>query len=262
VKPENRIPPDDLLLCESCGYELSALRRRDKCPECGRPIGSSLPERRNAYGSRGLLERWWLAIASPIRIWERVDVSDFRQSRRSLQLTLLVVSLVPGVSLWLASGGAVRFPVVLPLIVPAYIVFGFMTFLEEVGIRFFGRRRGWRISKNVSAAVVSHASIAWALSGVGVGVVWALFLRDELEVRNVYGPISSYTLYMFLAFLPGMLWFETLVWIGMRKLRFANVSGAEKHLADAHTHGLEPHAAGHVGDGASGRAVADPDHER
>ena len=62
---------------------------------------------------------------------------------------------------------------------------------------------------------------------------------------------------MFLAFLPGLLWFETLVWIGMRKLRYANVPGSERHLADAQSHGLKARATGQLGDGEEGGSVAD-----
>lgn len=42
-------------LCEACGYALTGLTRRDRCPECGSPVADSLPEGRqpSAYAAAG-----------------------------------------------------------------------------------------------------------------------------------------------------------------------------------------------------------------
>lgn len=49
------IPPDNALLCEFCGYNLTGLSADGRCPECGRPIADSLP-------------RWRCPTA-----WERIE---------------------------------------------------------------------------------------------------------------------------------------------------------------------------------------------
>lgn len=254
---KSQIPPDDALLCERCGYDLAGLIREDACSECGRGVVESLPRERSGRDGGGLFASWSLAIASPVRGWDRVGIGNFARSWRTLMLTLVVVSLVPGLTLWVVSIGRSSLVSDLLIFFASFPVFFVLTMVEELGIRFFGRRRGWRISKYVSTSVVAHASIAWSLSGVGVGVVWGLYAFGHLRVWNVYGPISSYVLFIFLAFLPGLLWFETLVWIGMRKLRYANIPGSERHLADAELHGLEARATGQVGDGDEGSSVAD-----
>lgn len=53
--------------CESCGYNIARLTTKGRCPECGRPIADSLPERRTTVspirpGRFGLLSLFWRTL--------------------------------------------------------------------------------------------------------------------------------------------------------------------------------------------------------
>jgi hypothetical protein len=94
---------------------------------------------------------------------------------------------------------------------------------------FFGRRRGWRVTPTVAWAVCGHASVGWVVAGclVAAGLHAAsLAARGRpagpaLLARDIviaWAPLAG--------FFAGMLVFETLVYLGVRRLRFANAAGA------------------------------------
>lgn len=115
------------------------------------------------------------------------------------------------------------------LCVPA-LVLGLLalTWIETVGVRFFGRRRGWRVTWPIALAVCAHASIGWTI-GAGLhalvplarGPLWTLL--DELPAGLAIDvAIWFVRLAPIAAFFVGMLVFEVLVYVGVRECRFAN----------------------------------------
>ncbi len=101
-----------------------------------------------------------------------------------------------------------------------------LTGVEQKGIRFFGNRRGWRISEGVGWTVVGHASYGWLVSGVlmlepvRMNMPW----RD-MEVPFLMSDIDGYLITLIGAALWGMIVFEICVYLGVRKMRYANPPG-------------------------------------
>ena len=104
--------------------------------------------------------------------------------------------------------------------------------IERAGIRFFGRRRGWRISKDVARVVTSHAGAGWIIGAILFAI--GLPVGDRLSVwmvRNTGGYLIWDLSYMMpwlvplAGFFAGMIVFELLVWKGVQACRFANPPG-------------------------------------
>lgn len=199
-------------------------------------VGASLPARRAAYwsehyeGSPWFVLAIWRVMRHPVAFWSTVWVhreTAWWHQRYSLALASLSLVIVFGLLEPLLDVGS------LLLFFAMYCLLELLCAVESFGIRFFGRRNRWRVTKDVATTVIGFSAFAWILTSISLGVVWGLFARGVVHQAALLGPISTYLLAMFLAFLPGLLWFETLVWIGVRKLRYANIPGSERHLADS-----------------------------
>lgn len=231
---------------------LNGLRRRDACPECGRPIIESHPDSRIGSpwqrGRRlGVLHNMVASVRSPRRLYGQVRVDE--KSARRLEaesiawagalLALLVgfgavmaaLHASPGIGTIILVG--VTAPV-LGFVLFVLILLG-LTAIERNGIRLFGRMHHRRITRAVAQTIVAHAAVGWIVAalltwagwGLGSGAayvaqrhVWAMW---ELTLTAHYWlPVAGFAI--------GLLWFETLVYIGVRRMRFANAPGAEVRL--------------------------------
>lgn len=219
------------------------------CPECGKPIRESVPRRRvgTPWQQRWGFDDWvltvWLVMRHPRGVWERVQVRSETWWRvrafNLVSINCLVAAMVPGV-LMLAPGvggrddGAAVALVLLGPILFFPILWG-ATWMEVRGIRFFGKQRGWRVDKDVAWAVCSHASCAWWVAGVGVYVAmrlhtWLDPLIDKLLATplgallpvNPLVPAVWWLGKAAVGFVAGMLVFESIVYFGVRSMRFAN----------------------------------------
>ncbi len=106
------------------------------------------------------------------------------------------------------------------------VVFLALTGIEALGIRFYARRHGWRDAPGVRLAILAHASYAWILCSFST---LAGFLVGMHFTRI---PQYALGLWVFGGFLLGLVVFETHVYFGMRRMRFANAPGSERELAD------------------------------
>ncbi|KAA0215620.1 MAG: zinc ribbon domain-containing protein [Leptolyngbya sp. PLA3] len=250
----DRPDPDDLL-CEHCGYVLNGLRRRDACPECGRPIMDSHPDARVGSpwqrGVRmGVLHNTVAFIRSPWRMFGQVRVDEpsaRRLEAESIAWAGTLLALLAGSRALLAmrdAGPGIGMIVLVAVIVPVigFVLFVFLllglTATERIGIRVFGKFHHRRITRAVAETVVAHAATGWIVSALltwagwllGSGTAW-LGRREpwamwELTLTAPYWmPVAG--------FIIGLLWFETLVYVGVRRMRFANAPSAAARLEDA-----------------------------
>lgn len=237
------------LLCESCGYPIAGLPEAGNCPECGTPIPESLPEARTGSAwQKRILTRGPGALAA----WLSTDWSIVRHRGASFRLlradmagagSLLAINLlasgallaIPWTGVWLydpargsrgASGVFLQLASLIAITLAAGLMLLILTWIECLGIRFFAARRSWRLTRAMAWQVCAHASVGWLAAGP---CVWAaLLLASTLagSTRMIGGIVSVRDLIggglMFTAILVGMLAFEVLVYLGVRRCRFAN----------------------------------------
>ncbi len=235
-------PRDEFtLLCERCGYVIDDLPRDGPCPECGTPIAESLPERRvgSAWQQRPSAEAWIRTsialLRHPVEAYAGMRVEGW-QSYRFAWWNLRLAGVL--VAAALAADAVLRVAPTHPAFiwwffatitgsVITVIAFSILTRIEHVGIRFFGRRRGWRVTRLVADVVCWHSSIAWVLAAL---LCAAGLLVMHTDAGEVFGPgvqraWNQYRgLMPLLGLLIGLLVFEFLVYFGVRRNRFANRS--------------------------------------
>lgn len=258
-----RIDADKRLLCESCGYDLEGLPDEGACAECGRRVVDSWPERRagSAWQQRANPNAWWttarMVAAQPRTMWERVRVdtttsNTLMMTNAGIAAALPTVAMVSSSSVGIGSGFGRFDPAMVVTWFAAWggmwIALMILTWIEARGIRFFGARNGWRVSRSVAATVCGHASYGWVVAGLLVAGLWFLLERTQAikpiatawnwfigllsgnaSAASVAGASTramelSYLTVLGIGFVIGMLIFEVLVYIGVRRLRFANAS--------------------------------------
>lgn len=245
---------DPRFLCETCGYDLSdraselsrlapdhgAALLESPCPECGRRIADSHPSRRpgSAWQRRGsglrAGVRAWLGTLveiarEPRACWDRF-APEVRRSLGFLVLTAGVGAAVPALGLFYArfSGVHPRPRYVGGFFLTGWLLMLAMSLIEFIGIRFFGARRGWRVDAPVAACVVAHASVGWLACGVLVASAWqisnALVWSGRVGVYAITSPtpVQTNVVALAAALLLGIIAYESLVFFGERRMKFAN----------------------------------------
>lgn len=235
--------------------ESLAPARPPQCPECGTPIADSLPERRTGspWQRRPGLASWVRTMHAMVRHPTTTfgDMIIRKGARSLLALNLLLVSLLVAppmigvltIDLFRAWRG--RGPVmeslawVVSLLGVTMVIFAFfaaLTLVEFVGIRFFARRRRFRLSRDAAAQVCAHASVGWLASGTLPYLLApaAIMLVQALGIAQKPIDFSPYLLFNMpvsaaasilgyaAGLIGGMIAFEWLVYFGVRRNRFAN----------------------------------------
>lgn len=244
------------LLCERCGYDLSAAEESATvCPECGEPVENSLPARR--IGSRwqrrfsvvSLISTAVLTLRHPSRTFRtlRIDRKGFKVQ---LVINCLVaaffitdpwVGVLAGDPVRTAHGSAMELPMraagFAAYTVAIALALIALTAIEVRGVLFFAKRHGWRLAPTAAWQVCAHASVGWIFCGVlsllGMAALTALSLRTNiipkrmidfspmLNMRAAWHEVIAAALF-FGGYVLGMLIFESLVYLGIRQCRFAN----------------------------------------
>lgn len=201
------------LLCERCGYVIEGLDPDGACPECGKAIAESLPERRvgTAWQQRpsptSLLRAWTITTLRPRRTLDTLRVDGANGARLARWTALVVLPLWPLVML--------------------------LTWIEVLGIQHFGRQRGSRVTPGLAWSICGHGAVGWAISGVGFWVGVALIGMGIGQSMNYYtdpnyDPVVASRLIGVgigiggALMLGGFLFFEFFAWLGLRRCRFAN----------------------------------------
>ncbi len=248
-------PPDaDALLCERCGYVIEGLDGEGACPECGLQVARSLlGTRRGSWFQRdphivSLIRTSVQVLRYPLRSFDEIRVD--RDDRLLLWLHAVAAGMLLSILWPLVQGQVVPpdFPLLdIFMLVPVFVVLvRLLIWIGEQGTRFFGRRRGWRISPAIARAICAHAAVGWVLGGVlGVlGWVTGSILESALRT-SALGPFRPIVILSpqwmpLVGLLVGMLVFETLSYVGMRRMRFVNtgVAGRGRPARSARmTHG-------------------------
>jgi hypothetical protein len=119
-----------------------------------------------------------------------------------------------------------------------------LSWVETLGLRFFGRRRGYRISKAVSLTIVSHGAIWWIIaslvlsigglgtlvgeyalvdsSGLWIGPLAGDYLAIRLPTQAWHFPFVLSPLFGVAGLGVGFLFFEVFAYLGLRRCKFAN----------------------------------------
>lgn len=233
------------VLCESCGYDLTGHGLGDICGECGLAVADSLPHRRIGSSFQKcsiqpiLLCLAWvrtnaLMLGRPSAEWETVRMEAVRSG------VLMVVNAIVGAVLawnlvWFADGSA-RESFWLSWVWICGLVLAVigLSQIEYLGLRTFGKKRRWRVSHRVAMAVVGHASVGW-LIGLPLGAAgWIVggmldgpgVLVPAALAAYLGGAIGWGWVLAFAGFGIGLMVFEVLVYIGVRRCRFANPPSA------------------------------------
>ncbi len=225
-------PIEHQLWCEGCGYRLDGLEGDGACPECGRERALSDPARRTGspWQRRPSIVGWlasgFAVLRRPRAFWDKVSVD--RVSGRNLALlnagvTALIAVGIPAfvmrdpgffIAFWLLASGTVLT----------------LTLVEQWGIRFWGNVHGGRITKGVAWAVCGHASFGWVIGGVLVATGWivgGLIADGRGASWGALGWRIAFAAPVSVGFVVGggvvgLLLFETLTYLGARRMRFAN----------------------------------------
>ncbi|MFG0284287.1 MAG: hypothetical protein ACF8R7_07675 [Phycisphaerales bacterium JB039] len=242
------MPPVDeyQLLCERCGYVIGGLDESGACPECGRPIAESLPQRRRGTAAQieptlGALLRTALDTALHRRaIWREVRIgfpTDDRMRRALLfgaaALVAMHASILQALGLEQRLGSmfeavSVAIFLLLPLwTMVAWLVLAALTEIERIGVQIFGRMHGRRITPAIATTIVSHASAGWLVGAVLLTPAW-LAGRLLASAADHIGLLRWELVFALPWLLPslaagaGLLLFETITYHGVLRLRYAN----------------------------------------
>jgi hypothetical protein len=99
-----------------------------------------------------------------------------------------------------------------------------LTAIEGVGLTIITKRRGWRVPRGGRLALLAHASYGWVLlAALGIGGI--------LVLRGGAGQGALVLALLVIPALVPLLAFETLVYIGMQRMKYANPPGSERELA-------------------------------
>ena len=237
--------PREDSLCERCGYALRGLPYGGDCPECGLKIEESDPAKRRPglpWQDRMSLRNWWRTIRivarRPARSFDVLSVST-SESRGPLRdrVFLAIIAIIIGV-MWVACSvltpdmfrvgsttGNWHIPI---LFVPMYVMVVAacviaLTYIEALGVAWFSWRRGWRVPFRLAERVSCYASIGWVPAGILCNLLWLWY--DKRLFRGGWYPFfqdERDLLILTAVAMLTILWFEWLVWLGVRRVKYAN----------------------------------------
>lgn len=232
------------LLCEKCGYVIEGLDTEGNCPECGKPIAESLPERRvgtpwqQSPGAGSLVRTWWMTLRHPLRTLDLIKFDEHHQPLLTQAMhfsagisaiawgwswfAMLLIqpsgktSLDVDIMQWLFTG------VFGGLIV--FILIGgcvwLLTTTESKGLRIISATRRFRIDRSIAFGTCAHGAVGWVL-GALLGSMTITIITLIHSAFEVSPTIWIYLLPFVLA-IPGFLFFETFAYLGLRRCKYAN----------------------------------------
>ncbi len=240
------------LLCEKCGYVVEGLDQAGVCPECGKPIEESLPQRRvgtpwqQQPGFKSLVRTWWMTLRHPKRTLDimRFDaepsLSPLADSLTiSVLICVLILVLAPFSNVLDLFLGIFLF-LLLGLVI--WTCFYILSGIEALGLQLFGSIRGYRIGPQVAWAIVGHGAVGWLFTGLIWVAGWRLhrlimFLNptsNDLELRQQIGRHINQIIQptFIIGLLVGLLIFEIFAYLGLQRCKYANRVRPQDTLPD------------------------------
>jgi predicted RNA-binding Zn-ribbon protein involved in translation (DUF1610 family) len=229
------------LLCERCGYIIDDLDHTLPCPECGKPICESLPERRvgtpwqQKPSFKTMTRTWMYTLKHPFKTMDAF-IFEEKDSTRLLHETIsfsMVISLIFSSLMCFALSAHIGLSAVflgfsiVPAIILALILI-VLSAIEAKGLQVIGRARGFRISPSIAWVIVGHGAVGWLIVGlsVGVGTATRAVAFNIEQMTDNYALADDYRLFgniaMVIGILAGFLFFETFAYLGLRRCKFAN----------------------------------------
>ncbi len=226
--------PGSEALCETCGYRLCRLDPQQSCPECGDPIARSDPALRTGlpWQHKMTLGAWivtvWRLVVEPGVSFRTLIVGGSNRRAR-IFLASFVVGLSFGVYLAFQLHGM---PQAWRWAVGVAVGISAATYVEAFGVAFFSTRKGWRVPVALAEQVACYASVGWVIAVATL--IWLQILAENGVLANLlvdlwpqpWGPYGLAVDVVLTAAAVGLsiLWFEMLVWFGVRRVRYANPS--------------------------------------
>ncbi len=223
--------PGPETLCESCGYALKGLRPEGGCPECGQPIAASSPELRTGPNWQArptpanALRVVVGVVLKPSRFFRNMRVDG---SNIPARLFLLIVAGGIGL-LWFLGVMSLTYnrttwAMIYGLIVCDSVIV--LSYIEAVGVAYFSRRRDWRVPMRLAERLVCYSSIGWVPAAGVMGLAIHLVGNGSID-RWMNRLLPAWEYWQSLALLVlvaavAMMWFEVLVWMGVRQTKHAN----------------------------------------
>lgn len=179
------------LLCERCGYVIEGLPHQGACPECGKPIAESLPERRTgtAWQRQPRIARlpivWWRSLRHPLATLDLMQPQTKPDARLGIY-SMFAGALLMGWGWWdpllwlylpsrpseeiVASDRLTGVVFSLAFgVITAVLLTGVMwtlTRVETKGLGVIARTRRFRLSPGYRKAITAHGCVGWVLGGV------------------------------------------------------------------------------------------------
>jgi len=239
------------LLCEKCGYVIEGLDTEDPCPECGKPIKESLPERRVGTpwqqnpGFKSLMQTWWMTLRHPI---QTLNVMQFQTIHHPsiiikpfLMIALFFVILGSMIIVFFAGEafflGFVAFLLFMGIAsIGCFVTIGLMK-IESSGLRIISKQNKFRITNDISNNIVVHGSVGRVMVFIGLGVfsntyvIWILFKNSEFinSVQIAKSIFVTGTGFLAISSILGFLFFEFFAYLGLRRCKFANRVRPSEH---------------------------------
>jgi len=215
--------PSNDTLCEACGYALQGLSSAGDCPECGRAIAESSPALRT--GPDALLKTVADLALRPRLFFRNMRVDGSNASARGfLALATVFIGLGWCVMQVFWIGSSLGTGLIHWTILSASIVL--LSYIEAVGVVFFSRKRDWRVPFKLAERLACYASIGWIPAAFVMGWALAHFQDGSIDrwMRQLLGTWGLWQSVELLVLIGAvaMMWFEVLVWTGVRQTKFAN----------------------------------------